>query len=132
MMENDNIIPIRKSDRFFICKGTVAETGEFIERERVGVAYLKPASSMFRLRLWMFPKGEFFLAREEGEHIHYLALCLDDYEVAGQGQRNQWHKIGVGEVIGNFIRIRFHLFPDDFYLCLFPKGSKTEEFLDAA
>src|SRR4051812_18300449 len=130
MIETDKVVSMRKSDRFYLCKGNPTDSGYVIENERVGVAYLKPASSMFRLRLWMFPKGEYFLAREEGNHFHYVALCRDEYEAASQSQKNQWHKIGVGEVIGNFIRIRFHLFPDDIYLCLFPKTSKMDEILD--
>ena len=132
MNENDNVIAIRKSDRFFLYSGAVTKTGEVIERERVGVAYLKPTSSMFRLRLWMFPKGEYFLARNEDDHFHYVALSREEYELADQGQKNQWHKIGVGDVVGNFIRIRFHLFSDDIYLCLFPKGPKRDEALNAA
>jgi hypothetical protein len=129
---NENIIPIRKADQFFLCRGRVDETGQVIELERVGMAYLKPTSAMFRLRLWMFPKGEFFLAREDGDHFRYVALCREEYEIAGQGQKNQWHKIGVGEVLGHFVRIRFHLLSDDVYLCLFPKGSVSGEVLDAA
>ncbi len=132
MKEQDNIIPIRKSDRFYLCKGCVNSEGEVHERERVGVAFLKPSSSMFRLRLWMFPKGEYFLAREDGDHFHYTALCRDEFDAVGVGLRSQWHKIGTGEVLGNFIRIRFHLLSDDVYLCLFPDAVKKEEAIDAA
>jgi hypothetical protein len=132
MNDYDNIIPIRKTDQFYLCKGAVSESGSVVERERVGVAYLKPTSNTFRVRLWMFPKGEFFLAREDGDHLTYVVLSRDSYEVAGRGPQNQWHKIGVGLVVGNFIRIRFHLLSEDIFLCLFPSGSKAEEVLDAA
>ncbi len=132
MTQNNNVLPIRKTDQFSLCKGIVSENGEVIEKECVGLAYLKPTSTMFRLRLWMFPKGEYFLAREDGDHFNYLVLCREEYETVAKGLKNQWHKIGVGEVAGNFIRIRFHLFADDIYLCLFPKESKIEEALDAA
>jgi hypothetical protein len=130
MQENENVIPIRKADRFYLTKGHVTKTGEVVERERVGVAYLKTTSTMFRLRLWMFPRGEYFLAREDGEHTRYLALCREEFETPDGITKNQWHKIGVGEVVGNFIRIRFHLFSEDIFLCLFPRESNTGEVLD--
>ncbi len=85
---------------------------------------------MFRLRLWMMPKCEYFLAREDDDHFKYLALCRDEFEVAGE-RRTSGRRLGTGEVMGNFIRIRFHLLPDDFFLCLVPNESKPEEF-DAA
>lgn len=132
MPENENVIPIRKADRFYLSKGHVTQAGEVVEKERVGVAYLKTTSTMFRLRLWMFPRGEYFLAREEGEHNRYLALCREEFETPDRVIRNQWHKIGSGEVIGNFIRIRFHLLSDDIFLCLFPTESNNGEVLDAA
>jgi len=132
MNDYDNIISIRKTDRFYLCKGAVDDAGGIVEKERIGIAYLKPTSNTFRLRLWMFPKGEYFLAREYGDHFKYVVLCRDEFEVAGRGQQNQWHKIGVGEVVGNFIRIHFHLLSDDVFLCLFPKGAKVEEGFDAA
>jgi hypothetical protein len=127
MIDTDNVIPIRKSDRFFLCKGHFNEAGQFIETERVGVAYLKPSSTTFRLRLWTFPKHEYFLARVAGDHSRYLALCRE--EIAG---KSYWHKIGSGEVIGSFIRIGFHLLPDDIYLCLFPGRTAFEEVDHAA
>ena len=127
---NDNVLPIRKADRFFLCRGRITDTGELIEKERVGMAYLRPASTMFRIRLWMFPRGEYFLAREDGDHFKYVALSKDQYEVEGES-RTEWQKIGAGEAIGNFIRIRFHLLTDDYFLCLFLTESKSEA-LDAA
>ena len=125
----ENVIPIRKADKFLIFTGRIGENGEVIERERVGVAYLRPTSTQFRLRLWMFPRSEYFLAREDNDHFKYVALSRDEYEGSGE-RRTEWQKIGVGDVVGNFIRIRFYLFPDDIYLCLFPKVSKSEA-LDA-
>ena len=130
MADDQNVIPIRKVDRFYLVHGE-AKDGRFIERERVGLAYLKPGSSVFRLRLWMFPKGEYFLAREEGDQVSYLALCRDEYQVGGN-VKSQWHKVGIGEVQGNFIRIRFHLLAEDIYLCLFPAEMKAEEVQDVA
>ena len=128
----ENIISIRKTDQFYLCKGSVSKSGEVIEKERVGRAYLKPNATMFRLKLWMLPKGEYFLAREENGHFQYLALCREEFEVSPEGHKNQWHKIGSGEVIGNFIRIRLHLLSEDIYLCLFPNEAKRAEVLDAA
>lgn len=131
MNDNENVIPMRKADKFYLSKSHVSKNGDLTEGERVGVAYLKPGSNTFRLRLWMFPHGEYFLAREQGNHDHYLALCREEFQVA-DGTKNQWHKIGVAEVVGNFIRIRFHLLSEDIYLCLFPNGSKVEEVTDVA
>jgi hypothetical protein len=132
MNDASNIIAIRKTDKFFLCKAGLNETGEVVERERVGVAYLKPTSSTFRLKLWMFPKGEFFLAREERRDGEYVALCRDEYEIPFYGPKNQWHKIGFGEVVGNFVRIRMHLLSEDIYLCLFPEVINEAEATDAA
>lgn len=126
----ENVIPIRKVDRFFLTKGFVTKAGEVVEKERVGVAYLKPGSSLFRLRLWTFPEGEFFLAREASDNTRYVALCREEFVASGD-LKNHWHKIGTGEVIGNFVRIRFHLISEDIYLCLFP-SRKGQEVIDVA
>lgn len=130
MPMHENVIPIRKADKFVLTKGHVSDSGELIEGPKVGVAYLKPGSSMFRLRLWMFPSGEYFLARKDNDHSAYMALCREEFAQKGE-VKNQWHKIGTGEVLGNFVRIRFHLFAEDIYLCLFPKG-RPEEKSDVA
>ena len=132
MIEVENVIPIRKSDQFVLFTGSSPEAGKFIEKERVGVAYLKSSSSVFRLRLWMLPRLEYFLARNDDSHLRYLVLCREEYETEGGNRKSQWHRIGVGETIGNLIRIQFHLWPEPIYLCLFPARSKSEELLDAA
>lgn len=123
-MTDNNIFPIRKSDRFHLILGTISTSGEVKEAERVGIAFLKPGSNTFRLKIWTFPEGEYYLAREADDHNQYVALVKEEYASNGEG-KVQWHKIGVGEVVGNFIRIHFHLISGDVFLCLFPKNAKS-------
>ena len=124
-MTENNIIPIRKSDKFHLVLGKVTGAGEIEETERVGIAFLKPGSNTLRLKLWTYPDGDFYLAREADNHNAYVALTKEEYSTQGQ-ERVQWRKIGHGEVVGNFVRIRFHLIAADIYLCLFPAKPESE------
>jgi hypothetical protein len=120
-----NVLPIRKSDKFHLVLGKVTSSGEITEVERVGIAFLKPGSNTFRLKLWTYPEGEFYLARVADSHNAYVALTKEEYSSGGE-ERVKWQKIGHGEVVGNLIRIRFHLIAADIYLCLFPAKAEPE------
>lgn len=121
---NENVVPIRKTDRFGLFKGRIDENGEVTEGEQVGFAYIKPGSRMFRLKLWMFVREQYFLATNDDDPTRYEILSLDDYMLPNQEIRKSWNKVGVGELVGSFARLRFHLLGEDIFLCLFPE--KTE------
>lgn len=120
---NENVVPIRKSDRFGLFTGRI-ENGEVVEREQVGFAYIKPGSRMFRLKLWMYVREQYFLATNDSDPTRYEILSLDDYLVE-QEVRKSWHKIGAGELVGSFIQLKFHLLDEDIFLCLFPEKAEA-------
>lgn len=121
---NENVVPIRKTDRFGLFKGRMEDNGEIVEREQVGFAYIKPGSRMFRLKLWMFVREQYFLATNDNDPSRYEILSLDDYMV-DQEVRKSWHRIGAGELVGSFIQLKFHLLGEDIFLCLFPEKSEA-------
>lgn len=118
---HENVVPIRKTDRFGLFKGHIEDNGEVVESEQIGFAYIKPGSKMFRLRLWMFTREQYFLATHDQDASRYDILSLEEYIVNNEA-RKSWHKIGEGEIVGVFIRLKFHLLGDDIFLSLFPEA----------
>lgn len=131
--ENDssNVIPIRKPDRFFLCRGTMGPNEELVEYEKVGVAYLKPGAKTFRVKLWMFPNSQYFLTRENESTSKYVILSLEEFQSQSQETKASWQKVGSGEFVGLHIKMKFHLLAEEVYLCLYPDEKQTEEFYAA-
>ncbi len=117
---NDNVISIRKTDRFGLFKGRIESNGEVVDREQIGFAYIKPGARMFRLKLWMFSREQYFLATDE-DPSRYTILSLEEY-IVNQEARKSWNRIGSGKLVGTFIHLKFHLLYDDVFLCLFPES----------
>lgn len=116
---SENLLPFKKSERYGLYRGRTELNGEFVESDQLGFAFLKPGKTLFRLRLWLFPKEQYFLAIDDNDPVKYVVLSLDEYEVAGESRKN-WHRIGEGQLQGNFIRLKFWLLSEEIYLCLFP------------
>lgn len=123
---NENVAPITKSDRFGIFRGRTEPTGEIVESEQVGFAYSKPGSRMFRLRLWMLQKEQFFLAPDDRDPKAYVILALDEYKLPTGEMKKLWSKIGRGNCDGIFVRLDFWLLNRELYLCLFPQNAEVE------
>jgi hypothetical protein len=124
---NDNILPFKKSDRFEVYRAGALPSGELVEKEKLGLAFLKPGAKMFRLNLWMFPNEQYFIAANE-DRTKYKVLCPNDYG----GEVTHWKEVGTGRVSGPFIRLKFHLLGEDILVCLYPKVAKSEVTHDAA
>lgn len=124
----DNILPFKKSDQFPVYRARL-EGGEVVEQEQLGIAYLKPSSKLFRLKLWMFPGVEYFIAANE-DRSSYRVLCPSGAK--GESAKTYWNEIGHGEVVGSFIRLKLHLISQEIYVCLFPSKEKVEVNDDAA
>lgn len=132
MNSTDNVIPIRKTDRFVLCRGTMGPNDELIEYEQVGVAYLKPGSKTFRVKLWMLPSNQYFLAPQDENSIQYTLLSLEEFQSQINEKKASWQKVGKGEFVGLHIKMKFHLLTEEVYLCLFPDEKQTEEFYAAS
>jgi hypothetical protein len=103
--------------------GEVDPSGEVIEGERVGFAYLKPTSRMFRLKLWMFSQEQYFLGRSDSDPSKYFVFSLDEFRLSSGEVKTSWNQVGTGEVYRSFIRLRFNLIPTEIYLCLHPNNA---------
>lgn len=132
MNSTENVIPIRKTDRFVLCRGTMGPNDELIEYEQVGVAYLKPGSKTFRVKLWMLPSNQYFLAPQDENSIQYTLLSLEEFQSQINEKKASWQKVGKGEFVGLHIKMKFHLLTEEVYLCLFPDEKQTEEFYAAS
>ena len=127
---NENVVPFKKVDRFLVYLGEVSEDGVVSPKAQVGMAFLSQRSSTFRLKMWLFPKEQLFLTAND-DRTKYRVLCLDE-SIDRQGQtRTYWNEVGLGEVAGSFIRLKFHLLEVEVYVSLFPAAAK-EEVGDAA
>lgn len=132
MKNENNVIPIRKTDCFVLCRGKMGADSELTEYEQVGVAYLKPGSKTFRVKLWMFPGQHYFLAPEDEKSTDYTLLSLEEYQSQNHEKKASWQKVGKGEFVGLHIKMKFHLLSEEVYLCLFPDEKQFEEFYAAS
>lgn len=122
-----NVIPIRKSDSFGVYVGEVTSSGEIIEGESVGIAFLKQGSKKFRLKLFLFPSHQYFVVPDEKDNTKYIVLSLEEYQLPTGETRTSWNRIGEGRLVGSFIAIRVQLLPENIFLCLFPDKSEAKE-----
>lgn len=125
----ENVLPFKKSDQFPVYGADVLLSGEVVEGELLGFAYLNPSSPMFRLKLWMFPKEEYFIAGNE-DRTSYRVLCPSESK-SGNG-KTYWNEVGSGVVEGSFIRLQLYLPRQNIFVCLFPTKAKPEVNDDAA
>lgn len=134
MIENmyEKIIPFRKYDRYPLTRGFRNHDGQVIEKDAVGFAFLKPGSKMFRLKIWVFPQENYFLAQSEaGTLTQYQVLALEEYQASDGETKTNWNKVGEGSLVGNLIHIRIQFFADDIFLCLFPENPDAKDNLIA-
>jgi hypothetical protein len=122
-----NVIPIRKSDSFGVYVGEVTSSGEIIEGESVGIAFLKQGSKKFRLKLFLFPSHQYFVMPDEKDDTKYIVLSLEEYQLSSGETRTSWNRIGEGRLVGSFIALRVQLLPENIFLCLFPDKSEAKE-----
>ena len=122
-----NVIPIRKSDSFGVYVGEVTSSGEIIEGESVGIAFLKQRSKKFRLKLFLFPSHQYFVVPDEKDDTKYIVLSLEEYQLPSGETRTSWNRIGEGRLVGSFIALRVQLLPENIFLCLFPDKSEAKE-----
>lgn len=122
-----NVIPIRKSDSYGVYVGEVTSSGEIIEGESVGIAFLKQGSKKFRLKLFLFPSHQYFVVPDEKDDTKYIVLSLEEYQFSSGETRTSWNRIGEGRLVGSFIALRVQLLPENIFLCLFPDKSEAKE-----
>lgn len=127
MMEENNVFPIRKTDRFALTTGKLHKDGSIEELHKIGNAYLKPGAKTFRLKFWMYPKESFFLSRDQESELIYTILSLEEYLGPNLEPKTTWREIGKGYVMGNYIRLEFYLLKDEIYLSLFPEKFEAKE-----
>jgi hypothetical protein len=118
--EISNLIPFRTTDRFGVFVANVSENDEITEQERIGSAYMRPGAKMFRLKIWLMPLGQYFIARDRQDPDKYTVLALDEFQTKSGELRTHWNRVGEGRVQGSHIRMKLQLIPDELYLSLFP------------
>lgn len=122
-----NVIPLRKTDRFGVYTGEVTSSGEIIEGESVGIAFMKHGSKKFRLKLFVFPSHSYFIIPDDNDDTKYTVLSLEEYQLPTGEMRTHWNRIGEGRLAGSFIALRVQLLLEPLYLCLFPDKNEAAE-----
>jgi hypothetical protein len=117
----DNIVPIRKTEKFGVYLGDVTAAGEIVEGESVGIAFLKSGSKKFRLKLWVMPSHQYFIVPDDKDDRKYVVLSLEEYTLPNGDIKTSWNRIGYGNLVGSFIAIRIQLVAEQIFLCLFPE-----------
>lgn len=127
----NNVTPIKfermKSDRYPVFTGEVNTDNQVVEQAKVGFAFLKPEGKVFRLKIWMFDKVQYFISPVHDDHIRYDVLCLEEYLLTNGKVKTNWNKVGDGIYFGNYIKLKFHLFESELFVSLFPTNSAVEE-----
>jgi hypothetical protein len=126
-MNKHNVIPIQKYSHFAVFTGLVGSTGEVTEQEQIGIAFIKEGSRMFRLKLWMWPNEQYFIASDDNDSDKYRALSLDEYVATTGENRSRWNEIGVGQLTGCLIKISLTFPKQDIFINLYPGDARVEE-----
>lgn len=127
VIDMNNVIPIRKTDKFSVLTGKLHDDGSIEEFFQVGNAYLKPGAKTFRLKFWMFPTQSYFISRDDDSDSIYSILSLEEYLGPNLEPKTIWRKVGVGIFVGNYIRLTFLMLGEDYYLSLFPDKAESKE-----
>ena len=124
------VIPIevgpQKYDVFNVSLGYIDGQNQVNEGERVGVAFLRGKSKVFSLRLWMFDSKKYFVAPDDEDSTKYELLSLEEYTARNGEEKSQWHKVGSGQLVGNYLKLKFFLLDQELFLSLFPRKQETE------
>jgi hypothetical protein len=128
---NDNVIPIRKSERLKVFSSELAVADD-VQNQQIGFAYMKPNSKLLRLKLWMFPNEQYFIAPYENDPSKYTVLSLEEYQTAGRESRTVWNKVGGGVLADTFIRISLNFPHQEIFVSLFPDNDEPKEQYGAA
>jgi RAB protein geranylgeranyltransferase component A len=122
--EMNNVIPLHSKsrvDKFLVFLGEINEAGQVVEQEQVGMAFLKEKSKTFRLKLWMFAHSIYLVVPDKADHTKYTIYSVEEYLSKEKEVRSFWNKIGDGDIVGNYLRLRIPLFGADLFLSLFPE-----------
>ncbi|MCB0368895.1 MAG: hypothetical protein KDD45_05445 [Bdellovibrionales bacterium] len=127
MNEENNVFPIKKTDRFNLYTGKLHKDSSIEEISKIGMAYLKEGSQGFRLKFWMFPKDSYYLYRDSGNDLLYTVLSVEEFVNWNKETKVNWREVGKGYVMGNYIRLDLYLFNKEIYLSLFPEKIQSKE-----
>lgn len=116
-----------KSDRYSVYMGEVDENNQVLERAQVGFAFMRPDGTVFRLKLWMFDRIQYFISPVKDDNIKYDILCLEEYFLPSGEVKTNWNKVGDGIYFGNYIKLNFHLLNTDLFVSLFPVSITNDE-----
>ena len=131
-MTNNNVIPLKKYSHFGVFLGSVSPSGEVVPSKQVGIAFIKQGSRMFRMKLWMFPNEQHFVASDDTDSNKYRALALDEYVASTGENKSRWNEVGHGELMGCFIRVKLALLNQNVFINLYPKEAVEREMNVAA
>ena len=124
---SNNVIALPKTERFAVYCGELNLDGELKGKNRIGSAYMKPGAKKFRLKLWLMSDISYFVAPDDKDPKKYVVLIPDQYRLPNGELRTSWHRIGVGEVTGTYIKIRIHLIATEIFLSMFPDSTRANE-----
>ncbi len=124
----DNVIHIKKaeqkyeqkSERFGVITGELSSTGELNQKDRIGSAYMKRGTKKFRLKLWLMGEASYFVMPDNKDPRKYTIVIPDQYRFTNGESKTNWHRVGIGEVAGTYIRLKIHLLSEDVFLSMFP------------
>jgi hypothetical protein len=127
----NNVMPIKseklKSDRYSVYTAEVDANNQVIEQAKVGFAFIRPEGKVFRLKLWMFDKVQYFISPVQDDNIRYDVLCLEEYLLSNGEVKTNWNKVGDGIYFGNYIKLSFHLLNTDIFVSLFPSHATNDD-----
>ena len=127
----NNVMPIKneklRSDRYSVYTGEVDADNQVVEQAKVGFAFMRPEGKVFRLKLWMFDKVQYFISPVHDDNIKYDVLCLEEYLLSNGEVKTNWNKVGYGIYFGNYIKLDFHLLNTDLFVSLFPSQAAPDE-----
>ena len=101
------------------------QSGQFIKKQTVGIAYLPHRHVTYHLHLYTFMNESFYILPSK---ISASKVTLMTRE-RGKGyfQRYIWHPVGTGEILSSIgvMKLKFDLFGPPIYMSLYPEEHIT-------
>lgn len=124
----DQILPVKNSKILGVYMGVLDVFGNPHEGESIGIAFIRENRKKYRLKLFMFPRENYFISVDRDNPERFSILSVEDYKDSQGAEKTNWNIIGSGKIEFGNLQFSLQLYPTlNFYIPLFPDENKVED-----